>query len=567
MDYELDTAQMEKELEEWFSTVRYDDEDDEEEPNRLAKVIAAAKEAGRYASGQKALQFYCKKCSKAYFADSQDEIDAHKRECGAEEKDVRYVRTPAGARHFGQPIGTPIVADAPEVLYGAASGLSDAFQGDSGVHAHDHGSGALEAAVPGAQLTWQGNGIEGQSYSNNGIYSLLIDSDGYKIVVRDNSGTFGSNTHVLDSGPLAGKTMTAKQKEAQQILDARIEEYQARVENPDGSIFEWGYGLPGYDYWPDGSEVTDEQRERFEEDPDYRYQVALDVAESMGIDVYEGQNSRGEYVGLGTVELETMVQALIAMEEQHPGFIGLMDGIGTEAMPSPNTLAFNRGELIPYLESITSGEAGPDAHMKTGIYMNADFFGENPFAYHSMGRVDNHENWFAVHSPDVVDEYEYDTREQREEELWRTKIMGVIVHEIGHTFARIGLGEITLKDSTPRKGEKDPHVTFIDGLYNYFWEWGIFEDDRTVERFATDVRISKSNPLDAGQFKRAQVLEVLSLYGSSSIHELLAEAYAEYIVHPRPRAFSAGIGEMLDEAMDTFLKNKRKRAKEKAGSN
>lgn len=453
-----------------------------------------------------------------------------------EEKGVRYVRTPEGAAHYGQPIGTPIIADS----------LGNPLRIGIDTNQPQAASPAMEqAAVQEVVLNWRdvNDTVMGRSaHAAFGRYSTTVEETGGKFRWNLRTTNYRGASEVIEEG--RSNTFSAAKNAATRALKKRHEEYQKRTKRNYSNIFEYTEeGIEGYDYWPDGRKVTDEERTRFEEDPDYRYNLALDRLERMGIRIF---NLSGQGDDLEVNTLETIANHMQAYEDMYPGFIeNILDTFSSGRARNSNALAYNT------IDVMRAYGADGNKGMMTEVVLNPTYFGENG-SYDSVDALHSYDGpWFSVDMQNMRDKY---GEEYYEHQL---KMMAIINHEIGHSFGRIALGEL-IKPGFDMGGAK---AYFHEGFYDIMWNWGFIDEDQiqSEDEFAQLVsaeRGAKSHNLPILNFDSTLLSEVLSRYGATSFHELIAEAWAEYILDPSPRQFSVEVGNLLDETMRIFLESK-----------
>jgi hypothetical protein len=126
-------------------------------------------------------------------------------------------------------------------------------------------------------------------------------------------------------------------------------------------------------------------------------------------------------------------------------------------------------------------------------------------------------------------------------EKWRAAFLRTFNHEAGHTMLRIASGEL--------KGANDDGES-VSVRRNWFTQ----QFNKIMAKYGV---AGETRPHDFGShlmpLNRAQVQSLLSQYATTNLHEMCAEAWAEYILDPEPRAFARAIGELLEGAVFEFL--------------
>lgn len=446
-----------------------------------------------------------------------------------EEKVIRHVRTPAGVARYNQPIGSVIVAD------GVGNPLSfDVADFEDDAKPSLAMASILQAKEP--DPSWSSF----SGYGDITHHSTKVGNYNVNVTETD-KGSEWMVTFPLPSGGAqvvaegkAKDALTAKAA-ASRAARKRRDEYQKRPKSREhGNVFDYWEGVPGYDYWPDGREVTDEDIEKFD-DPDYRYDLALKTAQAKGLNVTSDSNSYEMDVNA----LETVTTLLDTHDRMFPGFTeALVSEIGVKQYKE--AIAFNVVDVMPYYQ-------GGD--MKTKIMFSPKFYSDRDGAYDALYAMKTKERgWWAT------DAHELDREYGEEFEKWQLRMLTSATHEIGHTFARIGFGEMSFRNFEAN----DAHLFFTESLFNMLYNWGVTMDDgMTEEEFRRAVASNRSGRPGMFEFDTNLLREVLSEYGASSLHEMCAEAWAEYMLDPNPRAFALELGTILEETMQMFLETKK----------
>lgn len=138
-------------------------------------------------------------------------------------------------------------------------------------------------------------------------------------------------------------------------------------------------------------------------------------------------------------------------------------------------------------------------------------------------------------------------------EVWQAEFLNTFNHEVGHTFGRVAFGHFKGSTETPEQRE-ERRKRFFTELRNVFQKYDMKfaagDEDAFVGRSDEYMQRKTIVGVDKGE-----VTGVLSSYGSTNLHELVAEVWAEYMMDAEPRAFARDIGDLLWEMMDEFLDN------------
>jgi hypothetical protein len=128
------------------------------------------------------------------------------------------------------------------------------------------------------------------------------------------------------------------------------------------------------------------------------------------------------------------------------------------------------------------------------------------------------------------------------------------VHETGHTVARIVFGELW--------SQKERNEKTVDDLNYYsrmFWAEAaqIMEDHGLgdAEGIRAQMGLDRRANTDKDGFKinKSIITSVLSEYGGTNLHEMLAEVWAEYQLDPEPRSFAARMGAVMETVMEEWV--------------
>lgn len=138
-------------------------------------------------------------------------------------------------------------------------------------------------------------------------------------------------------------------------------------------------------------------------------------------------------------------------------------------------------------------------------------------------------------------------------EVWQAEFLNTFNHEVGHTFGRVAFGHFTGSKEGPEQ-RVDRRDRFFAGLRDIFQKYDMQFAASDADAFVGSSDEYMDRNVIVGTNK-GEVTGVLSSYGSTNLHELIAEAWAEYMMDAEPRAFARDIGDMLWDMMDEFLDN------------
>ena len=156
-------------------------------------------------------------------------------------------------------------------------------------------------------------------------------------------------------------------------------------------------------------------------------------------------------------------------------------------------------------------------------------------------------------------------------EDWQAAAIGTITHEMGHSIARIlfnefgydkragydSMGESYIpkgRDETASIGNK-----YRQEMLDMLREYGILGSK--MEDLNADDLIGMENMMlshgtqgfPAGLIDHEALKEHLSTYGSKNFHEMLAETWAGYMLHPTPGDFIRQMGALMESAANDYI--------------
>jgi hypothetical protein len=532
-------------LDEWFETVSFDAEFDglPDDPD---------------GSEEKAVRLTCPN-GHDYFTDDVENPQCPKCEEKqsdpfVEEKDgIRYVRTPEGAAHYGQPIGTPIVAEG-----GAASNATDLASVVAAARTHRASTGRNPATSPssrqkaGSSLKWA-DSYDGESRATyTGRYSLEVGPANTGGFVWSLNSMYVTNRNQrpgkqkLEGGH--SKTKELAKKAAERAAKAREQVWQGRGNRDYENIYDMWPGIPGFDYDPKtGKEPTPEQVTKWEDDYEHRLATAKAFTRSMGIQLTDNDG-----VGLDAKALEDINAVILVHEQMYPGFTRLVQSVGTD-----NMYRYGIGVIAYNATTWDQEHDGGPAVPVTQLRFNTSYFGNHDNVDVSAKGLLNSftaDNSWHVGSTRLLDEYGDYFEDTQIAQLKTT------IHEIGHTVANIGFGNFDTGRDNTRTKSSERKARFYEGLKDVFDEWEITTEDMSDDefRYEADSNINNNSGTSWAPFakmNRGTVNEVLSAYGSSSIHEMCAEAWCEYLFDPDPRDFSIALGDLMSDTLMEFLED------------
>lgn len=507
--YEMNNALQERLLDEWFETTSFDAEFDG-------------------------------------LPDDPDGAEEKQSDPFVEEKDgIRYVRTPEGAAHYGQPIGTPIVADG-----GAASNLTDlasvvaaaATNRGRAVSAPSRRTRkpeSADSAYNGWMPLWD-NAEHG--ITDDHRYEMRVYKDGDKYTWVLNSiyaepGRYGGASAVRKE-VATGKSgsMDLAKKAALRASKQRADTYQRRGIRDYENVYDMWPGVPGLDFDPEtGKAPSKEMLDKYENDWEFRKSLASETTRKMGIKIDHHWDMDTE--GFDPEAHEDINGTLMVFTQMYPGFERVIDSIGVSAMTEYPS--------APYAYNATRRHVGGEMKFNSNQFGDHDEVNASGLQLAPNGQ----DAWFVTNAEWNKAYEDYFTPQQ-------VGRISTTIHEIGHTVASIGLGlHIGEADDVPASRKR--RQKFLDGMKDIFENWEVLKPERPDDTsFDVEVDVSTSNGMGWAPmtyFDRAALTEALSMYGATSIQEMCAEAWCEYMFDPDPREFAVDLGDLLSDTLLEFL--------------
>lgn len=295
------------------------------------------------------------------------------------------------------------------------------------------------------------------------------------------------------------------------------------------------WGRYGVDWSEDGPGFVDE------DDVDGRWAAALAEAQDLGVE-YIAQ--RGTSYEIHFESVESINSLMRVHEEMLPGFTAYVPKVAVRPMPS-GAVAYNgviKGSS-PLVQMTTHNDnlifIDPDKDYDyTAIGLARTYFADDwdENAAYKLLRYDD-KKWWSVYPREIAESNEW--------EDWEALIFSAVTHELGHTFGRIVFAEL----GSYQDGQFPARLKYelLEEMRQIFLKYGVIYD-------STDYPQSYITPgKDQMQFDKSIITELLSEYGSTSLHEMFAEAWAEYMLADTPRPFAQELGELLRGGMEKWL--------------
>lgn len=474
---------------------------------------------------------------------------------------IRRVRTPEGAQRYGQPIGTIIKPDLD------IPAMARAPKGAKKVKVDRAGNRGLK-----------------QNMSTKRISSLdeipMVAEDVKDSTAQHEVGLFGAHTvtkrvgdnGVVTYGAYIGRNFVANhikypheegsdysKREEERFL-ATLNKHRDRPapqrKPREGSAL-WDYweGTYGWDWQNEGDDITEEDFD----DPVKRMEFAVQESKELGIEVTGYVAPNGEYVNFDIGVHEAINSNMRTYMEMYPGFNKLIPKIGLERMQSSGTFAYNRTTPID------------ERRAATMIMFNSSYFAEadddaklNRFAQLDANAGKTGE-FFAENLEKMA--------EDQNMELWQAAVLTTLNHEIGHTVGRMIFGEINNDhsslfgkwegiDSVAWREEYSANVTPILEKYGMVVREDALDDADTTDNWITSFGKPRPDGFWSGRFpkhslppgfRKDLIAGHVSRYGSTNLHEIMAETWASYMMEEEPTEFVQELGEAMENMMMLWL--------------
>lgn len=366
----------------------------------------------------------------------------------------------------------------------------------------------------------------------------------YIVFVRSKDGNFDGSKTGLPS-------LNEAKKWAEQYLADEKARTPVRKPRQHENFFDNWEGVYGYD-WTWGTEDPQTLEDALSEDKAVsqraRRQLAYDESVELGITVS----------GNGTTNIDVAahehINALMrAYEKMYPGFAAYVpnfyiDGDGASKTGSNGGLVnaynmltkavLNLGYEKPYVTPKTDHMGYERDWDYTEIGLGPHLFGQdfNENFIADMAIRNKQIKWSAV---DIEQ-----TAKTTGMEKWQVAMLRTLNHELGHTFARVGLGEMDSQTTSSRNNTQDFRVYLYWALVG---KGAIAEiPDEKYDPNDPDGSIARYMTVNTQSLNVPVITEHISQYGASNLHELMAESWASYMMDDNPSELAVEIAELMD---------------------
>ena len=447
-----------------------------------------------------------------------------------EGKGERRVRTPEGARRYGQPIGSVIRRD----VLPAIPPLNPPKPEDS-------------PAYRAAEKIKSVRKIPNFDFKAKDKKTLEAKDSKTGYVARITTSDKSINLQVMDGEDIVYQTRKGDSDKNRRWV-ARRAQYEMKKPYIIAAHEQSKRGKrkqPGFRELYKGRYAVDWSEEGpgyiLEDDIDGRWAAGLAESKELGIDYVQRVGSSNE---IHFESIETINSVMRVHEELLPGFTYYVPKIGVKPMPKRNALAYNvvvKGSVYSDRLTFPSGDArylhgfvDPELNYDyTGIGLSKDYFASDWDEVRAYQTLDfNKKDWWTVDPRTLAQEAGY--------EDWEGLIFSVFTHEVGHTLGRVATGDLNTVQGDRYHWSLRERA--MKELQEIFVEFGLLVEGENLPFMSSSISLD------------TQVLrELLSEYGTTNIHEMFAEVWAEYMMADRPRPFAQRVGSMLQELMADWI--------------
>lgn len=420
-------------------------------------------------------------------AQTQDDVDIETKGI------IRRVRTAAGVRRYGQPIGSIIVRDAPRINF--------------------------SRDVPKELNNYWPTQTNGHLVKTD-RYSVTLGKDAYfdqdiliiKDLVRGREVRVSAPDGVLRRTPRAdGRPSRANSEESRKELAHLIAQNALpELNNPDATAYLGYEGVRGIDWLGDGDEDFIDPND-LEARWDRAYDDALELDTIVGVMPDVGSE---DHVDVRVQE--AINNSMRKYEEWYPGFskyavtsivagtgedfLEQMEREGKQISPGERRV-LNRAMALCEWKGVDNGAR---------IMMNTDYYGEDSISTGAnlSTRAAIREGWSSITVAALAAEMDIDHESAAAYMTFN--------HEVGHAIT------YQLK-------------------YDNYVVWFAF-----LEELNDYLKVNNMLDPNTGTLNVEEVTRQVSKYGATNLMELLAEVWASYVLSDSPTKVTDDIGQMLD---------------------
>lgn len=278
----------------------------------------------------------------------------------------------------------------------------------------------------------------------------------------------------------------------------------------------------------------------------HRRKNAIKESKALGISVNHAEGTQ-----VDVYAHENINAVCRTMESMFPGFNQYIPNYNIDPthMPNERWWAYNRMSTAIYGTDVLP-RRGADGKTRdwdtTEIGLSNNAFGQGFSIDQLEAKFGDNVNgrWFALHKDSLKVAEQTHGRE-----LWETAQIYAVMHEQGHTVARMAMGHMT----------QGPHDDFLTRGRNFMNDLNGIMDRHGLKVGPGDVGLifNNNSPYSANwnhyAIDRLGVADNVSMYGASNLHEMLAETWAAYLMDDKPTKFVQEVGALLEENLVQYM--------------
>lgn len=423
---------------------------------------------------------------------------------------IRHVRTPEGVRKYGQPIGSVITTDLlPHADMNFVPGRASKWRDHNGV-SELQDDDRFEATIelqPGSRLRYQ---------------LTMVDK---KTGVSETYSYLSSRAYAIRSFEFNRDRIRSKD-------DIRRVKPNTKKRFADKE----SWGTYGKDWWY-GSEDENDLPDWEENNLVDRQNIALHASAQLGMNLSQPSSVPFD---MHPKYHETFNEYVMSLEDSYPGITNWLTDYGTAVYQ--NALAYN----TVVTKKHPDGKFDVFGDKTTGVYFNPNLFGVNAREKASSVKDIGQEgtNWWS-NRWSTLKKYDHLDDQQR-------NFLVTAVHEVGHTIARItSFSELWGLDTRADMSHEDKMYY----RQMFWWDASTIMENHGLGK-ADDIyqaMAEESGGKEGVSLSSHTMQYVLSKYGATNLHEMLAEVWAEYDLDPEPRSFAAEMGQVMEKVLDEWI--------------
>lgn len=452
---------------------------------------------------------------------------------------IRRVRTPAGVAKYGQPLGSIIIRDVLPTP-GSRGSKKNRASVDRAIAA---GRGSRPKKTPElkelSELKWKP--MEGQStmqeakWGNLTIQKLPSNPMGWnkditKYYFEVGGKRIGTSIDVYNDDLERGERKIVRNiNRNREAISAK------RTPRKTDAFIDYWEGIYGVDWQYEDDEYNPETVE----DIETRLDASIAESEALGITIEDGElGGRAKDAYFDQDVRETINATARAYEEMYAGFTKYQNRyyMGKE------------GRAIGW-NGVDHWNRAEDGGQKTQMGFSTEYWSmhakNRPVEMLTELKRRSMGSWHSVENLDKVSE-------DLGLDDWRLAMLATINHEMGHTVGRMVFGEL----SNPKIDAQEQRKAYAEAVTPILLKYGIISDASAIEH-ADTTSIWNTGGGQKGfptaGWSKENLSRHLSEYGSTNMHEMMAETWASFMLDPRPTEFVQEMGLAIEQLLINWL--------------